>query len=431
MRKIMFFAVLSLVFTHTICPAAEPNDPNTTQFRQQRGMYRSEQAIINWHDGVQQMVVSPRLTTDANSLWIFPLKCQSDQAQFHLAKMLPRLYGPDCHDVAKTLLTNTNYAVIATQLWTIPICYFGMERSNSFGGTGSFGEIDANGVRIELLKADSVSSLAQQLNGYGRLATEAELAAYAKYLTPEYSLLTVWREGSEPNYYVAGNDPNNEPNSTRQDPRRFYRRRPCLYVEFPSEKPFYPVIYKDGRPGRVSLTLTGFWQLAGQEQSKAFQCNQQICPDTNNLPEAFMASLPPKDIPFTTFSLFPGNNLIEDNLSFVPGRLEGMAYVDTVSKMPSPQLILLGFVVLVIISYFAAGISGLLTYGKWGGFAAFGLLNILTIIAMTLVMNYKKTGICEIFQQDRKKANIYLVLFSVIMVGLSFAVFALLKLPLK
>ncbi|MDO8335288.1 MAG: hypothetical protein Q7T74_00705 [Candidatus Saccharibacteria bacterium] len=272
-------------------------------------------------------------------------------------------------------------------------------------------------MHIELLTADSVPVLTQQLKERGRSIPETELVMYAQYLNKEYSLLAVWKEG-------------NEPNTTRGDLRRSYRRRPCIYVEFLSEKPFYPMSYKGDRRGRLSLTLTGFWQIAGQEQSNAFQCEQRVGHDVN-MPDAFRSSLPQKDIPFTTFSVIGEGNRMQNDLTFVPGRVEGMAYADTVSKMSYLGLISLGFIALAIVSYLSAGVSGMLTYRKWRGFAEFGLLNILTIIAMGIVMNYKKSGISEIFRQDKWKARMFLAFFSVIVVLLSFALFVMLKMPLN
>jgi hypothetical protein len=94
-------------------------------------------------------------------------------------------------------------------------------------------------------------------------------------------------------------------------------------------------------------------------------------------------------------------------------------------------LIPLGLIALAAISYLSAGVSGLLTYRKWRGFAEFGFLNLLSIIAMGIVMNYKKGGISEMFRQNKWKARIFLAFFSVMVVLLSFALFAMLKMPLK
>lgn len=427
MRKtIVLAAILSFVFTYAVC-AAEPNEPNANGFRSQshrtHGRYRSERVIINWRDGIQQMVVSPRLTADANSLWIFPIKCESEQVKFSLTKNFPQFYGSDCRGMARNMLTNVNYGVIATQLWTIPIWYFGDKHLYSYysSGSGISGVSDSNGIHIELLKADSMPALAQQLKERGKSMQEAELGAYAKYLNKEYSLLAVWRDG------IVTEKLLNEPNTTQNDFfRRLYRQRPCIYVEFPSEKPFYSIANKTGRRGWLSITLAGFWQT----ESDAFQCNQWVSRDAN-VPDSFRPSPPQKNIPFTTFSLSGDSNSLQDDLTFVPGRVAGMAYIDAISKMSCQKLILLGLIALAVISYLSAGISGLLTYRKWRGFAEFGFLNLLTILAMGIVMNYKKGGICDTFRQSKWKPRIFLALFSVIVVLLSFALFAILKMLLK
>ncbi|OHB45342.1 MAG: hypothetical protein A2178_02465 [Planctomycetes bacterium GWC2_49_10] len=94
-------------------------------------------------------------------------------------------------------------------------------------------------------------------------------------------------------------------------------------------------------------------------------------------------------------------------------------------------LISLGLIAVAGISYLSAGVSGTLTYRKWRGFAEFGFWNLLSILAMGIVMNYKKNGISEIFRQNKRQARIFLAFFSVIVVLLSFALFAILKMPLQ
>jgi hypothetical protein len=420
MRKIKFFAaVLSLIFTQAIF-AAEPNESDANSVRspshRMRGMHRSERTVINWHDGIQQMAVSMRLTPDMNSLWIFPLKCESSQVKFSQTKNFPQFYGADFRETAANTLDYVNYAVIATQLWTIPLCHFWAECPDSnFGYRSS--EVDQNGVHIELLKADSVPELAVQLKERGRYMQETALANYAKYLNKEYSLLAVWRES-------------NEPNIMQSNSRRSHRQRACIYVEFPSEKPSYLMPQKFGGRGRFSLTLTGFWQIAEQEQSKAVQCNQFVSLNAN-VPDSFKQSLPQKNIPFTTFSLVGESNSVPNELALVSGRLKGTAYTDAVSKMSCLELTALGLAVLAVISYFSAGISGLLIYRKWRGYAELGFANLLSIVAMGIVMNYKKGGIYEAFRQDKWKPRLFLAFFSVIVALLSFALFAMLKMPLK
>lgn len=420
MRKTTILAaILSFVFTQAIC-LAESNEPDANSVRgwshRTGRMYRSERAMINWHDGIQQMVVSLRLVPDANSIWIFPIKGESEQIKFNLNKKSTDFYGAESRYVASNVLTNANYAVIATQLWTIPLYYCREESSDYRFYSGISGISDSNGVHIELLKADSLPVFTQMLKERGKSIQETELENYAKYLNKEYSLLAVWRDG-------------NEPNITQRDSRHLYRQRACIYVEFPSEKPFYPITQKGGRHGRLSFIFAGFWQIAGQEPN-TFQCRQFVSHDVN-IPDFFKSSLPQKNIPFTTFTLSLKGNQMQNDIVFVSGRLNGMAYADAISEMSYLELIPLGLIALAVISYLSAGVSGLLTYQKWRGFAEFGFLNLFTIVAMGVVMNYKKTGISEIFRRDKWKPRIFLAVFSIMVVLLSFALFAMLKIPLN
>ncbi|OHB53483.1 MAG: hypothetical protein A2Y07_00310 [Planctomycetes bacterium GWF2_50_10] len=422
MKIVTIFAAFLL--SQAIC-LADVNEPNTNNFANQsfrRGNFRSESATINWHDGIQHMVVSPRVVRDNNSIWIFPLKCKSDQVKFNLTGDTLRLSGMDPREIAQNKLKSVNYALIATQLWTLPICYFNMEKSTgNFSGQMS-SPVDSNGVRIELFQADSVQTLAQQLESKGRIVPLSELEPYAAYLNSDYSLLTVWREGNEPN--MMGLTRGNEPNSTRSSNYRSFRRRPSIYVEFPSDAPYYVLPQKPGRQGRVSLTIAGFWQIANRPQAADFRCNQFVVPD-DNIPAFFASSQPLKNIPITTISLGNHAGPVTD-LSFVPGRLENMACVDGVANMSPLALVPLGIISLALISYVSAGVSGLLIYKKWRGFATLGFFNIFTILAVGAAMNYRKTDVTDVIKSNKWKARIFLAVFSVLVALISLAAFAML-----
>lgn len=425
MRKITFFAVMVLAFTPIYATEDETKDTEAIKvveqpFRQTWRRSRSERAVIHWHDGIQEMAVSPRLAADSGDVWIFPLKCDSEQVECRLIDEFPQIRGADGRNIATGLLDNVKWGVVATQLWTIPLYYFRTEHLD-YGHLFGFhppGAVDSSDVVIEFLEVDSVAALAQQLRDRGQDVEEADIERYADYINPDYSLLAAWRE-------VAESD-----EEQSDVGRRSFRRRPCIYVTFPSEKPFYPVLYRADRPGRLSCVLTGFWRVSEQGQDSPIQCRQYFGQDIK-LPDSFRVQLPKERIALTEFSFGRRNEPAQINLDFIPGRLDGFAYTDTVLKMPLWKLILLGLVVLAVVSYVSAGISGLLVYQKWQGFAGLGLWNLLTIIAMGIIMNYKKDRLYEVFLQNKWKARLFIILFSIIMVLLSFAVFAALKSPLQ
>jgi hypothetical protein len=424
MRNTSLIVIIScFLFTQAIS-AAEPNGSDANGLRarsaRNRGIFQSERAIINWHDGIQQMVVSPRLSRDSNNLWLFPVKARSEQVKFSLAKGFPSLLGPDSSQIAGKRLDKIKYALVATQLWSIPLYYFRSENPDyRFTRDANYVNItksDANGIHIEVLSAESPSALARQLQEHGKSVSESELNQYSRFINNQYSILGVWRQGSEPNL-------------PRGDARRAYRRRPVLYVEFPAENPFYPVIQRTGRFGRLSVTLIGLWQIAGQEHSPAFACDQRLSDDSELL-DLFGISPADHQIPYTIFTMASDATAVPDELVFVQGRASGYAYPDAILKMPYFELIPLAIVVLVIISYLSAGVSGLIAYRKWNGFAGFGLFNLLSILAVGIAMNYMKGGTAEVFRQNKPKARLFLACFSILVVLFSFAVFAVLKMPL-
>lgn len=425
MKKTFLAAVIILAATQAISPAApnDPNEPNSFRARGFRnyGRGRFERALINYQKGVQRMVVSPRLVAEANSVWIFPIKAQSEQVKFNFVKYFPRLYGKNNYSSAQTILNNVFCAIIAGQIWSLPISYYSFENPNEYLGPigGSNPVVESNDTHIELLKADSVDALSEQLKSRGRIVPKADLEIYSKYLNKDYSLLTAWREGNEPNIMMM----------RRDFQRNMMRRRPSIYIEFPAEKPFYCLTQKPGTQGRLTLTVTGLWQLTG-EQNNLMQSEQMIGQDAN-LPDSMKQSMPEKNIPFTMFSSAMRSTLPQGELNFAQGKVVKNSYVDTIADMPLIRIILLAILALLIISYLSAGISGVLVYRKWKGFAEFGLYNIFTIIAMGIAMTYKKGGVYDTFRQTKWKTRFFLIIFSLLVVGISYALFVWLNKPLS
>lgn len=427
----------------TATPATEPAVSDTTasdaaataenQSQQPQYRYRSERAMIHWHDGLQQMVVSPRLSRETTAPWILPLKGSIEQIQFRLAEPIPQGWGfgrgYDCRHIAEQRLNNLNYAVIAGQLWTIPMCYFGIDRAQYGASAEMPTDADSEGVHMKILAADSAASLAKQLQDMGLPLGDIDPEAYANYYTPDYSLLVVWADPL-PEPAVQPSEETDTENAQRERQRSFYRRRPSVYVEFPTDKPYYPMTHRGEQQGRLSLTLTGYWQAAGQEDIQVEQFDQRIVQQPS-IPEVFKLAPAQKNIPLTTLSFGRSGNLIQADLTFIPGQTKKLGFVDVVSKLPYPALAAAGFVVLAVISYLAAGISGLISFGKWKGYAAFGLWNVFTLIAVGLAIKFSTAGIGQTLRQNTWKTRLFLVLFSLLVVGLSFAVFAAIKLPLK
>jgi hypothetical protein len=417
MKKTLLTSILALIFCQVVC-FAEPNsaDSNSTGRRtpRQSGRFRSERVSIGWENGIQKMTVSIRLTGEANSIWLYPIKCQNEQVKFHLTQNRPRFSGTDARQSAINVLTNINLGVVAGQIWSIPISYYNFERSDgSFDPCAPTAIIDSNDMYVQLIKADSPVQLTEQLKGFGKNVSQSELEKYSKYLNGEYVLLAAWRQTSDSNL-------------TQRGAGRNFRARPAIYAEFPSERPVYYAIQRNGRPPRISLTLTGFWQIDGQDIAGFFDCEQLVGQN-----EADSQCCRLKKLPFTRFTIRQNENLPQDEILFTAGRLKGMAYADFISNLPCSAMILFGLAAVALVSYFAGGISGLCTYRKWKGFAELGLWNIFTIIAVGIAMAYKKGGISETLRQSKWKPWIFLAVFSLLVIAFSFGLFDILKIPLE
>jgi hypothetical protein len=396
--------------------APDSNAADSNSLRQRmRGGFRSERVVIDFRDGIQRMYVSPRLTSDSNSIWLLPVKCKAEDIKFQPASDFPQFTGPGAREIASTILSNLNYALVFSQVWTIPLCHF--EHASIFDPNGSAfpGRIDNNDLKIEVLKADSIAALVAAFAQRGKTLSPPELAPYEKYLTGDYAFLAAWKDGpaqaSEPNRYS-------------------FRRRPSIFVEFPAAKPSYPVIKRDdsSRGPRIWITLTGFWLLDGQDPASAYAYSQMLG-SPYDIPGLFPRTGSEKFMPYTSFN--PASSAQpRDEFAFIPGRLPGMEYADNIRAMSPAQYLPLGIVGLALVSYISAGLGGLIIYRKWNSLAQVGLFNLLSIVAVGIALNYGKGAAGQLYRSDKKKGRLFLVCFSILVVALSFGAFALLKLPL-
>jgi len=342
-----------------------------------------QRAAINWRDGIERMVIAVGLDMGEHQkgLWIFPVPGRPEQVHVDVTDAFPHLSGKDPREVARDGTRLLLAAMLLSQLYTAgPFAMFVTSLSRSRGvhpggrvGASVHERMEKWGIHVETVTARSTDALRRYLSGKQIDIVAENLTSFRPYLSDEYVLVLVWIESRAELLekfpeYAAG---------------RMQRGRwPCVYVEFPSEAPFYPL-----RPtaayGELVVTanifLTGYFESEPDpDMERLANISHFESRPARRLPAAFWRGVNAGLVPCTRVSIVCPAKYLTADLRFRPTRLEGLTVAHIVAPVVSfPGVLLLYVVLQGLVSYLCAGLAGLDVYRSWRRTAVLGLWNLL------------------------------------------------------
>jgi hypothetical protein len=394
-----------------------------------------QRAVISHRGGIEKMLiaVSLELESEDKALWIFPVPGDPNKVKPDIVDLFPQFSGRDPRTKAESIISTMASLAAATQIYTLPLVLMptmGMEAYIS-EGVSIHEQIERWGIHAEIVTAESVDDLADYLKNKGVGIDKAKLAAFEDYLSKKYTLVMVWISSHKellekfPDYGQKRN-----PNQGRW---------PCVYIEFPTEKPFYPLrptrSYGDER---IPIFLTGIGYVK-PDTSNNFAENflirhykQESLPE--NTPRPFAEDLPAKDIEYTSIRFFgPAKELVEDFWfnSVVP---RGMRYAGNVVSIGGNSVLfsILTVCFILFVSYISAGLAGLLLFREWGGYAELGLRNVFTIIGLVFAIRRLKGPMGERLRNPEEKVGKkwFIFIFSILYLMITIILAGILLSPL-
>jgi len=362
-----------------------------------------QRAAIAHVDGVQRMIiaVSLGLEDQDKALWVFPIPGTPDGVALDFVDTFPTFAGIDPQESAAGVVGG-----LATGFGLYPI--FGpVGILTALGGEAGLPmgvnvhqEVEKWGLRAEAVTAESAAALAAHLADKGAALPEQELSAFGPYLSGDYVLVLVW---------IASRDELRQEFPEYAAGASKTARWPCVYVEFPTDRAFYP-LRPTGTYGEeripVSLFVIGYVKPDPKPRfplSSEYLRQRDWRPPrwsdwTDDVgyalspppPARFVRGLQREPVRYTAVQIdVPACELTED-LWFSPGAPLATRYAEAIESFPA-----LAGIVLVVSGCFAlaclsAGLSGRVLYGRWGRYAALGLWFILTIIGFVMVVAWGK-----------------------------------------
>ncbi|MGD0078928.1 MAG: hypothetical protein ABR969_11000 [Sedimentisphaerales bacterium] len=391
----------------------------------------TQQALISHNNGIEKMLITVALPLKLqdSAVWIFPVPGNLENVKIDLVDTFPRFRG---RNPLKTVTTQIEGLVVMqffAPLFPLNSCCLMPSLGKGRGGVYVYGEVDKWGIHTEILKSDSLSALSQYLNEKKTDIDPEYLRPFESYLSDKYVLVVSWIASTNellkqfPEYEV----------------RQRNTRWPCLYVEFPSEKAFYPM-----RPTTASgnssfflrLLVLDYVNLAGAadvNRLHSYFYRQKSMP--KELMEAFVSDFESQKGRYTFFR-FNGNvKAFSDDLWFEKTIPRGMLFAEKIEPIfQSPFFIIPATIgAILIMSYVSAGLSGLWLFRIWRGFAFLGLANLFGIIGLYIESHFIKGKVVEKFKDvNRPHARtLFLVVFSIIYLLLSLGIVGMLILAEK
>lgn len=202
--------VLSLILPVLACPAAADGFSvrYSTALDAWSTISEEEQfCIINYHDGVEKMIVQIQLNRDevlysSKIAWLFPVPSAPEDVSLRHLQTVPRLDGDPLGSVVLDEVVDDPswYYAYATQLYTIPFVGLMYLANTGFGsssgavdeGVQSFAVLDQYGVTTEVLAVDSAEALGEHLRAKDITLPESTGPAVEEYLGGDYSFVLSW-----------------------------------------------------------------------------------------------------------------------------------------------------------------------------------------------------------------------------------------------
>ncbi len=425
LRRALTAAALFCSLLRLLCPSSAKADGMVFDRSSFQPLYYNEQrAAIRFEKGIERMVIALNLERpygydqkySGNAIWIFPVRGDPKRTNVDLVDSFPVFRGyPLFWEAAK--VPTTAWAMAALIPFIVPavLLPYYMPYGASQPTVLKFGEVDRWGIHAEVIKAESMKDLKDYLGQHRVDVSEKYLKTFHRYLSEEYCLVAAW---------ISSAEKMKEKFHDSKVPNDFWTvLRPCLYVEFPTETGFYPLVPTSGYGSlsstitmRITIHILGHvtpdmsWidpsteRLSGKnftdyEPFKYVRDRKfySVRPFTlssygvdelaRTAPKKLIEGLREPDLAYTRVMIQCQPQYLTGDLKFVLRTPLSWQYANLLIRAPFLLLLVL---TVVVGSYVSGGIAGWYLYGEASRYACMGLWNLLTVIALGCAVHYSR-----------------------------------------
>lgn len=377
---------------------------------------QDQRAVISFRDGTERLLITINYyaNRDDQGLWIFPVPGTPDTVHIDLWDILPTFDGTDDRERAREIVDNTMFFMRTTHLWPLA---FDLPLTMSRHGNKSDDAVDVHatvekwGLRAEAVTAPSVEALDKHLREAEQEVSAAELRAFEPYLTNDYVLVIV---------RVASRSELDRQFGLEEDDvytvRRANERRPCLLVEFPTERAFYPM-----RPtasyGDEYVPVTIY--VLGHVQPKAHatlldntRTHHFRDAHSHDALDTFCGIEPDSAVEYTVVQTFGNASTYTSDFTFEPVVLRGLGVARLITGL-GDMLYVVAVVLFLLFSCASGALAGTISRVGARKGALLGLFNLASLFGVIVGAAY--------LIKERRMAR-FVIVFSLIFVGLTIVV---------
>ncbi|MFA5995081.1 MAG: hypothetical protein WCW27_00885 [Patescibacteria group bacterium] len=164
----------------------------------------SQQAFINYENGLQKMIISIGYEESSNDMvWFFPVPADPNKVVIDVVKYLPELHGDDVSKTAQAKLSAGYNLLQTTQLYTIPfyvndnLLHFGGALDAPKNDIKVYEHLEKEGVTTEIITAKTADGLYNYLKDKGLKIEDGAIPVLDNYIGQEYSFVVSWIKTSK------------------------------------------------------------------------------------------------------------------------------------------------------------------------------------------------------------------------------------------
>ncbi|GMU83488.1 MAG: hypothetical protein AMXMBFR47_33580 [Planctomycetota bacterium] len=357
---------------------------------------KEQVAAIAHADGVQRMVVTTAfdLEEKERAVWLLPVPGTGDAVKIEVWDYFPIPDGTDPVAEAHQKMSALFSGIRAFSAITIPFELMpSFSSSRGFASALVHSQVEKFGVHAETITATSIAALAEHLSANEVSVDPSTLATLEPYVDGRHVIIAVWVASAETVRKEFGSEIDEHMPAFLRD------RRPCIYAEFPSDQPFFPM-----RPTRaygdvtvpLRLFVTGLVRPSvGPDLLDAFKMRVVIRDadeDSPRRPVKKTKATAVKDPP----ALFRPSDARE--MTIITADLPATAFTDDLrfephapasyvrARIVSNGAVFAWFPLVALFSYLAAGIAGVVMFGRWRKTAPLGLYLFATFFGLALFL---------------------------------------------
>lgn len=386
----------------------------------------NQQVFINYENGIQKMIVSIGFENKIKnkSVWIFPVPADPQKVVIDNLSEIPRLNGQEITSAAKANLYDIQKIIHYSQIY--PAFYYSLFGFQSVttsalnSGSKSLGvaspqteqdvqvyeHLEKEGISTEIVTAKTADGLFDYLKKQDLKIDKGTIPVLDDYIGKDYTFVVSWLTPQDTINNPIAIPAGSEIDLYKPVMPQYYNAQKGVAVSFPTEKMYFPLkptsVYKS-KVVPATIKVMGYVSpeifLDIKSYTKIDYYNNGTYYNYSYKNDSTLSNFITKDknsLKYTRINIDAPSKLLTEDL-WIKNQAPVKANYASFWTGNELSLFIIGVILLLICSFVASWLAGLVIFKEWrnkAGFWKFGLLgltNILSIIGYILVSMFLRT----------------------------------------